>query len=69
VSAINIVLKICDHGLMCFMLAMAKFKSVPLTRSTVSGGAGPCTSSSVYLFKEFVPLEYCQQLSAGIPNN
>ena len=32
VSAINIVLKIRDHGLTCFTLAMVEFKSVPLTR-------------------------------------
>jgi hypothetical protein len=39
-----------------------------LTRSTVSGSADPRTFSSVFLFEEFVPIEYCQQLSAGVQN-
>ena len=45
-----------------------EFKSLPLTRSTVSGSADPCTFSSVFLFEEFVPLESCQQLSMGVQN-
>jgi len=45
-----------------------EFKSLPLTRSTVSGGADPCTFSSVFLFEEFVPLESRQQLSVGVQN-
>jgi hypothetical protein len=39
-----------------------------LTRSTVSGGADPRTFSLVFLFEEFVPIEYCQQLSTGVQN-
>jgi hypothetical protein len=61
----GIVAKIRDHGLTCLRLQI-EFKSLPLTRSTVSGGADPRTSSSVFLFEEFVPLEYRQQLSAGV---
>ena len=45
-----------------------EFKSLPLARSTVSGGTDPRTSSTVFLFEEFVPLEYRQQLSAGVQN-
>jgi len=45
-----------------------EFKSLPLTRSTVSGGSDPRTSSTVLLSEEFVPLEYRQQLSAGVQN-
>jgi hypothetical protein len=37
-----------------------------MSRSTVSGGTDPRTSSTVFLFEEFVPLEYRQQLSAGV---
>ncbi|KAI9507647.1 hypothetical protein F5148DRAFT_1306912 [Russula earlei] len=48
--------------------ALIEFKSLPLTRTTVSGGADPRTSSTVFLFEEFVPLEYRQQLSAGVQN-
>jgi hypothetical protein len=43
-----------------------EFKLLPLTRSTVSGGIDPRTSSTVFLFEEFVPDEYRQQLSAGV---
>ena len=45
-----------------------EFKSLPLARSTVSGSTDSGTSSTVFLFEEFVPLEYHQQLSAGIQN-
>ncbi|KAH9987661.1 hypothetical protein BJV74DRAFT_978753 [Russula compacta] len=48
--------------------ALIEFKALPLTRSTVSGGTDPRTSSTVFLFEEFVPLEYRQQLSAGVQN-
>lgn len=37
-----------------------------MSRSTISGGTDPRTSSTVFLFEEFVPLEYRQQLSAGV---
>ncbi len=39
-----------------------------MTRPTVSGRADPRTSPLVFLFKEFVPLEYHQQLSMGVQN-
>ena len=39
-----------------------------MSRSTISGGKDPRTSSTVFLFEEFVPLEYRQQLSAGVQN-
>ncbi|KAH9059688.1 hypothetical protein EDB87DRAFT_1675041 [Lactarius vividus] len=44
---------------------LIEFKSLPIARSTVSGGTDPRTSTTVFLFEEFVPLEYRQQLSAG----
>jgi len=37
-------------------------------RLTVSGSTDPHTSSTVFLFEEFVLLEYHQQLSAGVQN-
>ena len=37
-----------------------------MSRSTISGSTDPRTSSTVFLFEEFVPLEYRQQLSAGV---
>lgn len=45
-----------------------EFKSLPLTRFSVSGGSDPRTATTVFLFEEFVPLEYRQQLSAGAQN-
>ncbi|KAH9059462.1 hypothetical protein EDB83DRAFT_2387941 [Lactarius deliciosus] len=45
---------------------LIEFKSLPIARSTVSGGTDPRTSTTVFLFEEFVPLEYRQQLSAGV---
>ncbi|KAN0128116.1 hypothetical protein V8E53_014097 [Lactarius tabidus] len=45
--------------------ALIEFKALPLSRSTISGGTDPRTSTTVFLFEEFVPLEYRQQLSAG----
>ena len=45
-----------------------EFKALPLSRSTISGGTDPRTSTTVFLFEEFVPLEYRQQLSAGVQN-
>ncbi|KAI0249408.1 hypothetical protein BJV78DRAFT_1228260 [Lactifluus subvellereus] len=48
--------------------ALIEFKSLPLTRSSVSGGSDPRTSTTVFLFEEFVPLEYRQQLFAGVQN-
>ncbi|KAH8988261.1 hypothetical protein EDB86DRAFT_3065602 [Lactarius hatsudake] len=47
---------------------LIEFKSLPIARSTVSGGTDPRTSTTVFLFEEFVPLEYRQQLSAGVQN-
>ncbi|KAI0271985.1 hypothetical protein BGY98DRAFT_1108804 [Russula aff. rugulosa BPL654] len=46
--------------------ALVEFKSLPMSRSTISGSTDPRTSSTVFLFEEFVPLEYRQQLSAGV---
>ena len=42
-----------------------EFKSLPLTRSTVSGTADPRTASTLILFEEFVPYEYRQQLASA----
>jgi hypothetical protein len=56
-----------DFLLMCCD-PQIEFKSLPLSRSTVSGGSDPRTSTTVFLFEEFVPLEYRQQLSAGVQN-
>lgn len=41
-----------------------EFKSLPVAKSTVSGTADPRTSSTLFLFEEFVPLEYRQQLAS-----
>ncbi|TFY74095.1 hypothetical protein EWM64_g9917, partial [Hericium alpestre] len=47
--------------------ALVEYKSLPLAKSTVTpGGSDPRTSSIVFLFEEFVPLEYRQQLSATL---
>ncbi|KAI0641710.1 hypothetical protein C8Q79DRAFT_1003572 [Trametes meyenii] len=48
--------------------ALIEFKSLPVARTTtVSGTVDPRTSSSLFLFEEFVPAEYRQQLaSAGV---
>ncbi|KAG6902133.1 hypothetical protein C0995_003889 [Termitomyces sp. Mi166 len=43
--------------------ALVEFKSLPVNRSTASGGSDPRTSTSLILFEEFVPLEYRQQLA------
>ena len=43
-----------------------EFKSLPLTESTLSGGSDLRTPSTVFLFEEFRPLEYCRQLSARV---
>jgi hypothetical protein len=51
-----------------FPIPQVEFKSLPMSRSTISGGTDPRTSSTVFLFEEFVPLEYRQQLSAGVQN-
>ncbi|KAF8258940.1 hypothetical protein EI94DRAFT_1066976 [Lactarius quietus] len=48
--------------------ALIEFKSLPLARTTISGGTDPRTATTVFLFEEFVPLEYRQQLSAGVQN-
>ncbi|KAI0280241.1 hypothetical protein BC826DRAFT_1191647 [Russula brevipes] len=48
--------------------ALIEFKALPLARSTITAGVDPRTSSTVFLFEEFVPLEYRQQLSAGVQN-
>jgi hypothetical protein len=48
-----------------FSIPQVEFKALPMSRSTISGGTDPRTSSIVFLFEEFVPLEYRQQLSAG----
>ena len=42
-----------------------EFKSLPVAKSTVSGTADPRTSSTLFLFEEFVPLEYRQQLASS----
>ena len=42
--------------------------SLPFTRSTVFGVTDLRTSSTVFLFEESAPLDYCQQLSAGVQN-
>ena len=42
-----------------------EFKSLPLTRSTVSGTADPRTANTLILFEEFVPYEYRQQLASA----
>ncbi len=55
-------------ALIIFRPSQIEFKSLPLARSTVSGGMDPRTSATVFLFEEFVPLEYRQQLSAGVQN-
>jgi hypothetical protein len=60
-----VIFKMRDHGLTCFT-STDRVESLPLTRSTVSGRADPRTSSSVFLFEEFVPLEYRQQLSRSV---
>lgn len=39
------------------------FKSLPLSRGTVSGTTDPRTTTTLILFEEFVPLEYRQQLT------
>ncbi|KZT64696.1 hypothetical protein DAEQUDRAFT_678109 [Daedalea quercina L-15889] len=44
--------------------ALVEFKSLPVTKSTVSGTADPRTSSTLFLFEEFVPFEYRQQLAS-----
>ena len=51
-----------------FSIPQVEFKSLPMSRSTISAGTDPRTASSVFLFEEFVPLEYRQQLSAGVQN-
>ncbi|KAG6897989.1 hypothetical protein C0992_007943 [Termitomyces sp. T32_za158] len=43
--------------------ALVEFKSMPVNRTTASGGADPRTATSLVLFEEFVPLEYRQQLA------
>ncbi|KAH9956540.1 hypothetical protein BC827DRAFT_1231348, partial [Russula dissimulans] len=45
-----------------------EFQLLPLTRSTVSGGADPRTSTTYFLFDEYILFEYRQQISAGILN-
>jgi hypothetical protein len=52
--------------LIIFRPPQIEFKSLPLARTTISGGTDPRTSATVFLFEEFVPLEYRQQLSAGV---
>ena len=44
-----------------------EFDSLSLSKSTISGGMDLHTSMTVFI-KEFVPLEYCQKLSAGVQN-
>ncbi|THH15455.1 hypothetical protein EW146_g5031 [Bondarzewia mesenterica] len=46
--------------------ALVEFKALPVSRSTATpGGSDPRTSSILFLFEEFVPAEYRQQLSVG----
>ncbi|KAI0067395.1 hypothetical protein BV25DRAFT_1819719 [Artomyces pyxidatus] len=46
--------------------ALVEYKSLPVAKSTASGGQDPRISTTLFLFEEFVPLEYRQQLSAGV---
>ncbi|KAI0052824.1 hypothetical protein FA95DRAFT_1569065 [Auriscalpium vulgare] len=46
--------------------AIVEFKSLPVAKGTASGGQDPRTSTTVFLFEEFVPFEYRQQLSEGV---
>ncbi|KAG6841180.1 hypothetical protein C0991_001106 [Blastosporella zonata] len=43
--------------------ALVEFKSLPVNRTTASGGSDPRTATTLILFEEFVPLEYRQQLA------
>ncbi|KAG6919716.1 hypothetical protein DXG01_002662 [Tephrocybe rancida] len=43
--------------------ALVEFKSLPVNRTTASGGSDPRTGTTLILFEEFVPLEYRQQLA------
>lgn len=42
-----------------------EFKALPVAKSTVTGDADPRSSQILFLFEEFVPLEYRQQLTSG----
>lgn len=42
-----------------------EFKALPVAKSTASGDADPRSSQILFLFEEFVPLEYRQQLTSG----
>ncbi|EIN04164.1 hypothetical protein PUNSTDRAFT_138889 [Punctularia strigosozonata HHB-11173 SS5] len=44
--------------------ALVEFKSLPVSRTTVSGTGDPRTSTSLFLFEEFVPAEYRAQLAS-----
>jgi hypothetical protein len=60
-----------EHQIAYFLTScnrQIEFKSLPLSKTTVSGGDDPRTSTTVFLFEEFVPLEYRQQLYAGVQN-
>ncbi|KAA1476451.1 hypothetical protein DENSPDRAFT_884344 [Dentipellis sp. KUC8613] len=47
--------------------ALVEYKAMPVAKTTATAGNGdPRTSSTIFLFEEFVPLEYRQQLSAGL---
>ncbi|KAG6856134.1 hypothetical protein H0H87_007194 [Tephrocybe sp. NHM501043] len=43
--------------------ALVEFKSLPVNRTTASGGSDPRTATTLILYEEFVPLEYRQQLA------
>ncbi|KAI0314938.1 hypothetical protein OF83DRAFT_1134497 [Amylostereum chailletii] len=48
--------------------ALVEYRSLPIAKSTYTGTGDPRTTSIVFLFEEFVPFEYRQQLSAGVQN-
>ncbi|KIJ08807.1 hypothetical protein PAXINDRAFT_172769 [Paxillus involutus ATCC 200175] len=43
--------------------ALIEFKSLPITKTTAIPGSDPRSATIVFLFEEFVPLEYRQQLA------
>ena len=57
-----------EHNLDVFCPRRSGSKSLSLTGSTVSGYTDLRTSSTLFLFEEFLPLEYRQQLSVRVQN-
>lgn len=45
--------------------ALVEFKSLSVSKPATPGTADPRASTSLFLFEEFVPLEYRQQLASG----